>query len=280
MPDARDTYVSYGGVRSRAGADLRVRACPRLAGKVALITGIGGGQGRSAALLFAREGARVVGCDLKREGAEQTVEMVRAEGGTIESTHPLDLGDSVQARAWVAAAAETFGGFDVLFNNAAAARFGSIADLTDEDWHWVIRDELDLVFYTCSAAWPHLVARGGGAIVNTASVCGIGAMPSSPGSFAHAAAKGAVIALTRELALEGGPHRIRANSVSPGPVWTPANDARMRDPAVREAHLAQMMLPRLGEPEDVAAAALYLASEDSSWVTGTNLVIDGGLSAR
>jgi len=247
---------------------------------VALITGTGGGQGRSAALLFAREGAVVVGCDLNGEGARETVELVRAQGGSIESTQPLDLGDSTQARAWVAEAAARHGGFDVLYNNAAAARFASIADLNDAEWRAIVRDELDLVFYTCSAAWPHLLERGGGSIVNTASTCGVAGQPSSPGAFAHAATKGAVIALTRELALEGGPHRIRANSLSPGPVWTPANDARMRDPAVREAHLGAMMLPRLGEPGDVASAALFLASEESAWVTGENLIVDGGLSAR
>jgi NAD(P)-dependent dehydrogenase (short-subunit alcohol dehydrogenase family) len=247
---------------------------------VALITGTGGGQGRSAALLFAREGAIVVACDRDEEGALETVELARAEGGSIDSTQPLDLGDPTQARTWVTEAAARHGGFDVLYNNAAAARFASIADLDDGEWRAIVRNELDLVFYTCSAAWPHLLARGGGSIVNTASVCGVGALPSSPGSFAHAATKGAVIALTRELALEGGPHGIRANAISPGPVWTPANDARMRDPAVREAHLGAMMLPRLGEPGDVASAALFLASEESAWVTGENLIVDGGLSAR
>jgi NAD(P)-dependent dehydrogenase (short-subunit alcohol dehydrogenase family) len=252
----------------------------RLDGKVALITGTGGGQGRAAARLFAREGARVVGCDLKREGSEETVATVRAEGGEMVAMAPVDLGDSAAARAWVAEGVAAFGGIDVLYNNAAAARFASIADLTDEDWHWVIRNELDLVFYTCSAAWPHLLDRGGGAIVNTGSVCGVSSLPATPGSFVHAATKGAVIALTRELALEGGPHGIRANSVSPGIIESPATAGLLSDPERRRAHLDSLMLERIGEVEDVASAALYLASDESSWVTGANLMVDGGFSAR
>jgi meso-butanediol dehydrogenase/(S,S)-butanediol dehydrogenase/diacetyl reductase len=243
-----------------------------------LITGTGGGQGRAAALSFAGEGARVVGCDLKVEGAQETVEAVEAAGGEMVSMAPVDLGDSAHAGAWVAEAAGAFSGIDVLYNNAAAARFASIADLTDDDWHWMIRNELDLVYYTCSAAWPHLIERGGGAIINTGSICAVSSLPATPGAFAHAATKGAVVALTRELALEGGPKNIRANSISPGIIESPATAKLLSDPERRQAHHDSIMLSRLGTPEDVAAAALYLASDESAWVTGANLMVDGGFS--
>jgi meso-butanediol dehydrogenase/(S,S)-butanediol dehydrogenase/diacetyl reductase len=252
----------------------------RLHGKVALITGTAGGQGRAAAQLFAAEGAVVVGCDIKADEAEATVALVAAAGGTMTSTQPLDLGDSHAARAWVDAAAARHGGFDIVYNNAASPRFASIAAMTDEQWHWTIRNEVDLVFYVCSAAWRHLVARGGGSILNTASISGLSSLPPTPGAFAHAAAKGAIIAMTRELALEGGPHAIRVNSLSPGMIETPATAEQLRDPAFREQHLAAIMLSRTGRPEDVAQLALYLASDESDWVTGSNFVIDGGYTAR
>jgi NAD(P)-dependent dehydrogenase (short-subunit alcohol dehydrogenase family) len=252
----------------------------RLAGKVALITGTAGGQGREAALRFAREGARIVGCDLKREEAEETVAMVHALGGEMTSMAPVDLGDSAAARAWVAQAAAVHGGFDILYNNASAPRFASIAEMTDEQWHFTIRNELDLMFYTASAAWPHLIERGGGSIVNTGSICGISALAQTPGSIAHAATKAGVIAMTRELALEGGPHNIRANSISPGIIESPATAAQLEQPGFREGHLESLMLKRIGTPGDVAGAALFLASDESSWMTGANLVIDGGFSAH
>jgi NAD(P)-dependent dehydrogenase (short-subunit alcohol dehydrogenase family) len=252
----------------------------RLQGKVALITGTGGGQGRAAAVQLAREGAIVVGCDVKDDGALETVEIVRAEGGTIESMQPVDLGDPAQARRWVADAVELHGGFDVLYNNAAAPKFASIAEMSDEDWHFTIRNEVDLVFYVTSAAWPYLIARGGGSIINTTSISAMSSNPSTPGSFAHAAAKGAVLAMTRELALEGAPHNIRANSISPAMVESPATAEQLEDPSFRQNHLASIMLSRTGRPEDVAHAAVYLASDESEWVTGSNLVVDGGYTAR
>ncbi|UGS35989.1 SDR family NAD(P)-dependent oxidoreductase [Capillimicrobium parvum] len=251
----------------------------RLDGKVALITGTAGGQGRAAAELFASEGAHVMGCDVNAAGAAETLERVRAAGGRMDSHAPVDLGDSAAARAWVAEAARLGGGIDILYNNASEARFGSIGDLTDEDWHATIRNEVDLIFYVCSAAWRYLV-DGGGSIINTGSISGVSAIQATPGSFAHAAAKGAVIALTRELALEGGPHAIRANSISPGIIASPATARMLTDQKFNTDHLDSIMLTRIGEVEDVAAMALFLASDESAWVTGANFMVDGGFLAR
>jgi NAD(P)-dependent dehydrogenase (short-subunit alcohol dehydrogenase family) len=252
----------------------------RLAGKVVLITGTAGGQGRAAALLFASEGAVIVGCDLKQEQARETVAIVLSSGGAMTSSEPVDLGDSAQARSWVAEAAALHGGFDVLYNNASLPRFASIAEMTDEQWHYTMRNELDLMFYTCSAAWPHLIERGSGSIINTGSVCGVSSLAQTPGSIAHATTKGGVIAMTRELALEGGPHNIRANTISPGIIDSPATAPALAAGSFREDHLASLMLKRIGTPQDVAQAALFLASDESSWVTGANLLVDGGFSAR
>jgi meso-butanediol dehydrogenase/(S,S)-butanediol dehydrogenase/diacetyl reductase len=252
----------------------------RLEGKVALITGTGGGQGRAAALLFAAEGAAVVGCDLKNEGAEETVELVRGSGGDMTSSHPLDLGDPAAAHAWVDEAAARHGGFDVLYNNASLPKFASIAEMTLDDWHFTVRNELDLIFYTCRAAWPHLVLRGSGSIINIGSISGMSSLAQTPGNFAHAATKGAVIAMTRELALEGGAHGIRANSISPGIIESPATSPLLKESWFREGHLAATMVSRIGTPEDVAYCALYLASDESSFVTGANFVVDGGFTSK
>lgn len=248
----------------------------RLADKVAFITGTGGGQGRAAAILFAQEGAKVVGCDLKQEGGEETVEMVKATGGD-SIFRVVDLGDGDQVKAWLDGGVAHYGQIDILYNNASAPKFAPIEEMTWEDWHFTIRNELDLIYWACHYGFPLMKGKGG-SIINTASTAGLIGF-ANLGDFAHAATKGGVIALTRQLAAEGGPYNIRANSISPGLVETPATAPLMQDPQFREALVNLHMLKRPGKPEDIAYCALYLASDESAWVTGANFVIDGGLTA-
>jgi NAD(P)-dependent dehydrogenase (short-subunit alcohol dehydrogenase family) len=251
----------------------------RLAGKIALITGTAGGQGRAAALLFAAEGALVVGTDVNADGAAETVELVRAAGGAMDSTHPLDLADEDGVRAWVDGAAARHGGMDVLHNNAGATRFSPIADTSYADWSFVLRNELDTVFLVTRAAWPHLVARGGGSVLLVGSTAGITGSLTNP-RIAHTATKGGVVAMTKQLAAEGAAHGIRANCISPGMIRTPATEGDLlaADSPMRTIARA-IPLGRIGAPEEVARCALFLASDEASYVTGANLVVDGGWSA-
>jgi len=250
----------------------------RLEGKVAVITGTGGSMGQAAAMLFAREGAAIVGCDYNRNAGEETVEMVRAKNGRMVSLNSCDLTNPAMADELIALAMKEYGRIDILYNNAAMATFASIEDMTPELFRKAIVDELDLVFYLCRAAWPKLIAAGGGSIINTASKSGIRGNPTL-GNTAHAAAKGGVIALTRQLAVDGGPHRIRANAVSPGPVRTKQTASFLSDEKWQAAAISRTLLKIVGEPEDIAYCALYLASNESKWVTGINIVLDGGSSA-
>ncbi|MFF3585113.1 SDR family NAD(P)-dependent oxidoreductase [Streptomyces mirabilis] len=250
----------------------------RLAGKVTLITGTGSGQGRAAALRFAAEGARVVGCDISPEGAAVTVTLVREAGGEMISLHPCDLTDPEQAAAAARLAIDTYGGIDVLYNNAGTARAASIGEMTWDDFSFTIDHEVGLIFHTVTAAWSHLIERGGASIINTGSVSGSRVYKALPG-FAHSAAKGAVIAMTRQMALEGGPYNVRANSLSPGLIEVPATSEYLKQDWFRQPMVDKLMLPRWGQPDDVAGAALFLASDDSSWVTGIDLLVDGGTTA-
>jgi NAD(P)-dependent dehydrogenase (short-subunit alcohol dehydrogenase family) len=250
----------------------------RLDGKVALITGTGGGIGRAAALIFAAEGAAVVGCDLQEAASEETVALVRAAGGRMTATAGVDLADHRAAARWVDAAAEQHGGIDVLLNNASAIRFGPVDRLPVEDWLFTVRNELDLVFYAIRAAWPHLAARGG-AIVNIGSISGTRGAWFMPQN-AHGAAKGGVLGLTCQLAVEGGPLGIRVNAISPALTRTPATEPLLSDPdSPFDLAKARIPLGRVGEPEDIARAAAFLASPDASYITGVNLPVDGGTAA-
>jgi meso-butanediol dehydrogenase/(S,S)-butanediol dehydrogenase/diacetyl reductase len=244
-------------------------------GKVVLISGTGGGQGREAALRFAGAGAHVVGCDLKEEGNRQTAALVRAAGGSITTMEPVDLADPPSARRWIEEAASLRGRIDVLYNNASAARFAPIESFTVEDWQFTMRNELDLVFYATRFAWPHLQKRGG-VVINIASVAGL--VGSAVGGTAHAATKGAIIAMTRQLAVEGAPHQIRVNSISPGVIESPGTAPLLADPALRELMLAHNLIKRVGQPKDVAGVALFLAGEDAAYITGANIVVDGGFA--
>jgi len=251
----------------------------RLQGEVALITGTAGGQGRAAALLFAAEGALVIGTDIQADGAAETVAMVRAAGGTMDSTHPLDLADENGVRAWVDDAAARHGGIDVVYNNAGATRFSPIAETSYTDWSFTLRNELDIVFLVTKHAWPHLVARGGGSVVLVGSTAGItGSLTNA--RIAHTATKGGVVAMTKQLAAEGAAHGIRANCISPGMIRTPATEGDLlaADHPMRMIARA-IPLGRIGAPEEVARCALFLASDEASYVTGANLVVDGGWSA-
>jgi meso-butanediol dehydrogenase / (S,S)-butanediol dehydrogenase / diacetyl reductase len=240
----------------------------KLDGKVALITGVGGGQGREAVLRFAAEGATVVGCDIDGEAG------LTAD---IEATG-IDLGDPEQARRWVESAGERHGRIDIVYNNGSAAKFGSIAELSVEDWHFTIRNELDLVFFVTKYAWPVLVRSGGGTIINVASVAGWTGNRSVP-FVAHMAAKGGVIAVTRQLAAEGGPVGIRAVSISPGTIVTPGTADVLAVPEVRDALVGQTLIARLGQPADVVALAVFLASDEAGFITGSDFIVDGGLTA-
>ena len=248
----------------------------RLQGKVALVTGLGAGIGQGCAMMFARHGARVMSCDLDASKAEATLSVGRAAGLAIESLHPCDLTQPADVQRLVDETVRRYGGLDILVNAAAWGAFKPIAEMDFErDWRATLRGELDVVFLACKAAWPHLIARGGGSIINFASANAHTTLTGSP-ALAHCAGKGGVLAMTRQLAAEGGPHRIRANTISPGLVVTDATRPVLELPGFLDNVLAKSMLKTVGQPEDIAWLAVYLAADESRWVTAADFNIDGG----
>jgi len=253
----------------------------RLRDRTALITGAGSGIGRATALLFADEGAAVAVVDLDGDAARRTVDAVAAAGGVALAVEAdVTVGGDVERAC--AAAVDAFGGLDVLYNNAGVDAAGSVADATEDDWDRCFAVNVKGTFLTSRAAVPHL-ADGGGAIVNQASVA---ALVGVRDFAAYCAAKGAVVSLTRAMAVDLAERGIRVNALCPGTVFTPLMEPLMRargdgDVAAGVAITAlKYPIGRLGAPEEVAAAALFLASDDASFVTGSIFTVDGGMTAQ
>jgi NAD(P)-dependent dehydrogenase (short-subunit alcohol dehydrogenase family) len=254
----------------------------RLSGKVALVTGAGAGIGQGCALLFAEQGATVVGCDIDPAAAERTRKAAAERGINVEMRAPLDMTAAADARRFADEAYERHGRVDVLVTAGAIAPHMATAAEMDFDTQWTptLRGEVDVVFLPVQAAWPHMAVSGGGSIVNFASVNAFRGSGTF-GMVAHCAGKSAVLGLTRQLAVEGGPFGIRANTISPGMVRTPATEsAGAHEGAAQQALLARIPLGRVGRPEDIAWCAVYLASAEAAWVTGGNFPVDGGVLAK
>jgi NAD(P)-dependent dehydrogenase (short-subunit alcohol dehydrogenase family) len=248
----------------------------RLEGKVALITGAGSGMGREACAVFAAEGARVAAVDVEATLLEQTAEAVQAGGGEI-ATFVADVAIEDQVRAAIEGAVERFGALHVLYNNAGVLwrdRDVSVLETDEDVWDRVFAINLKGMVWVCKHGIPHLIEAGGGAIVNVGSTSAL--LGDSIPQDAYTASKGAVISLTRNLAVQFGPQGVRANCIHPGFTDTPMQTVRTSDPAWVEAATAEIPLGRLATARDVVNAALFLASDEAAYVTGAELVVDGG----
>src|SRR5690349_6858909 len=252
----------------------------KLEQRVAVITGAGSGIGQAMARLFAGEGARILAADVNESAAQETARMITEAGGTCR-TFAVDVSRPEQVRAMIEAAIAAFGRIDILCNNAGIGSTTDVVECEPDEWDRVMTVNVKSVYLGCKYAIPHMLAQGGGVIVNTASVAGMVGLPKRA---SYSASKGAVIALTRQVAVEYVEQGIRVNCLCPGTVdspWVGRLLQQADDPvAARQALVARQPLGRLGTPDEIAAAALYLVSDDAAFITGTGLVIDGGLTAR
>lgn len=250
----------------------------RLEGKVALITGGGSGIGKVAASVFAAEGARLVLADVADEAGEAAAEEARSAGGEAVYVH-ADVSSPADAEAMVRTAVETFGSLDVLYNNAGifADDDASVVDTPEGVWNRTIDINLKGVFLGCKYGVPAMIDSGGGSIVNVASFVAL--VGAATPQIAYTASKGGVLSMTREVAVEFARNGIRANALCPGPIETPLLAELLADPARRERRLVHIPMGRFGRAEEIAKAALFLASDDASFMTGAALVVDGGITA-
>jgi len=250
----------------------------RLAGKVALITGAGSGIGRETALLFAREGARIVVVDVNDPAGQSVVEELRSGGGEAIYAH-ADVAKAADAEAMIRAAEESFGRLDVLFNNAGIAHAKDDDAVATEEAVWDLTMNVNLkgVFLGCKYGIPALRRAGGGSIINTASFVAI--LGAATPQLAYTASKGGVLAMTRELATIHARENIRVNALCPGPLRTELLMKYLDTEEKRQRRLVHIPMGRFGEAHEIAKAALFLASDDSSFMTGATFLVDGGITA-
>jgi NAD(P)-dependent dehydrogenase (short-subunit alcohol dehydrogenase family) len=275
-----DVLGAAASARSRRDVLWRRPTPMRLADKVCVITGAGGGMGRVAAQVFAGEGARVVVAEFGEAAGAETVDIVTKAGGQA-SFVKTDVSSESSARAMVEHAMDTYGRIDVLYNNAGVMPEAdhSVVDTDVTTWDQVMAVNVRGVFLGCKFAVPRMVDQGSGSIINISSFVAI--LGCSVPQDAYTASKGAVLSLTRSLAVQFGPKGIRSNAICPGPVETPLlMDWLVKDEEAKRIRLARNPSGRFGKPEEIVNMALYLASDESRWTNGASLVVDGGISVN
>lgn len=259
----------------------------RLQDKVCIITGAGGGMGRVAAQMFAAEGAKIVVAEYGQEAGEETARIVNEAGNSPGSAGPaasfvqVDVSNEADCRRMVQHAVDTYGRLDVLYNNAGVMPEAdhSVTDTEVEVWDQVMAVNLRGVFLGCKYAIPRMVEQGSGSIINISSFVAL--LGCSVPQDAYTASKGAVLSLTRSLAVQFGPHGVRSNAICPGPIETPLlMDWLVKDEEAKRIRLARNPTGRFGKPEEIVHMAIYLASDESRWTNGASLVVDGGITVN
>jgi len=248
----------------------------RLQGKIALISGAAKGMGAAEALLFAKEGAQVIVADVDDAGASAVVKEIEDAGGRATAVH-LDVSDAASWQTAIAEGNKAFGNINVLVNNAGILLMKPVQDTTEDDWDKIFSINTKGVFLGTKAVLENMKAAGGGSIVNISSIYGLVGAPSAA---AYQATKGAVRLFTKSTAVDYAEFNIRANSIHPGVIRTPMTEGLLGDPGVEKAMLGTTILQRPAEPEEVARAVLFLASDDASFMTGSEMVVDGGYTAQ